>query len=317
MLRVLLHIQLPPLFHPATPQAQLIGPLGNAFLLAASAMALLVIVLTIWITRTYRHSKNPGEPLQVRSNRKLEVFMIGIPLLLVTGFFLWSMQTMRAILPPGQGMPPDVTITGHQWFWTADYHGTGVTTANEIHLPIHRKILIQLTSADVIHDWWVPALGPKMDMFPDRNTYLWMTIHDTGVYEGACNEFCGAQHAWMRIRVVAQSPNDFDAWLAGQASPASSPRDSLSVEGAALFTTYTCGSCHSIKGTSADGHTGPDLTHLASRQTLLAGRMSNDPANLSAWLSDPQKVKPGAYMPRFIFGKDTIQAIVAYLENLK
>lgn len=314
---MLLDIHLPPLFHPASPEAERIGPLGNAFLIAATAMILLVIVLTIWITLRYRHTRRPGEPRQAKGSRKMEILMTGVPLLMVTGFFFWSMHTMRGIMPDGKQRRPDVIITGHQWYWAAAYPGTAALTANEIHLPVHRRLLLQLNSADVIHDWWVPALGPKMDMVPGTNNYVWTTINDTGTYDGSCSEFCGAQHAWMRIRVVAQSEKDFTAWLSREAAAAHPPGDSLSAAGAVIFTSFTCGSCHRIKGTTADGETGPDLTHLAARQTLLAGRMNNDSANLFEWLDDPQKVKPGAHMPRFIFGKDTIRALVSYLDNLK
>lgn len=311
------NIRLPPMFHPATPGARLIGRLGNGFLLAATAMTLLVIVLTIWITRRYRQSRNPGEPLQSIGNRRLEIAMIGVPLLLVTGFFFWSMHTMNTILPEGQGHAPDVIITGHQWFWEAVYPGASVVTANEIHLPTGRRLLLQLNSADVIHDWWVPALGAKMDMIPGANNYLWFTISDTGVFEGACSEFCGREHAWMRIRVVAQTPQAFAAWLSAQSVPAQAPANPLAERGQALFLSATCASCHRISGTTADGRAGPDLTHLADRRTLLAGRMNNDSTSLSAWITDPQKIKPGARMPRFILPADSIKALVAYLAHLQ
>lgn len=224
---------------------------------------------------------------------------------------------MNAVLPDRGNHSPDIIITGHQWFWEAAYPGTTITTANEIHLPVGRRLLLQLDAADVIHDWWVPALGGKMDMIPGMNNYLWLTINQAGVYDGACSEFCGQQHAWMRIRVIAQSPADFALWLKQEASTAQTPQDTLASAGAVLFLESTCSSCHRVKGTAAAGMTGPDLTHFGSRQTMLTGMMANDSSNVTRWLSDPQQVKPGAHMPRFIFAKESIRALTAYLEQLK
>ena len=176
---------------------------------------------------------------------------------------------------------------------------------------------MQLNAADVIHDWWVPALGGKMDMIPGMDNYLWLTIDKPGIYEGACSEFCGQQHAWMRIRVIAQSPEDYQLWLRDEAAAAETPADTLARAGAVLFQEATCSSCHRVRGTGANGLQGPDLTHFASRQTMLAGMMPNNFANVENWLTDPQKVKPGAHMPRFIFTQDSIRALTAYLEQLK
>jgi len=181
LLSMLLGIRLPPLFHPASPEAERIGSIGNGFLIGATAMTVLVIVLTIGITRRYRLSNNPGEPSQAPGNRRLEIPMIGVPLLIVTVFFFWSMRTMNSVLPDREGHAADVVITGHQWYWEAAYPLAGVITANEIHLPAGKRLLLQLNSADVIHDWWVPALGGKMDMIPGRDNHLWITTRDTGV----------------------------------------------------------------------------------------------------------------------------------------
>jgi cytochrome c oxidase subunit 2 len=316
-IQFILNIQPSSIFDARSPQAERIRELTTGFIWAASAMLLLVIILTTWLSVKYRGRNNQQEPKQVTGNRKLEVLMVGIPLILVTGFFFWSELTMSAVLPPRGEQKPAVIITGHQWFWQADYPGTKVSTANEIHLPVGRKLLLQLNSADVIHDWWVPALGGKMDMIPGMDNYLWVTIRDTGVYDGACSEFCGQQHAWMRIRVVAQSPADYDNWLATQERPAGPPRDTLAKLGALFFLSATCGNCHQVKGTTAMGLAGPDLTHFGSRQTMLSGMMDNDSLNVERWLGDPQKVKPGAHMPRFIFAGDSIRALTAYLDQLK
>jgi cytochrome c oxidase subunit 2 len=305
------------IFDPATPQAEKILGLTYGFIIAALAILLLVISLTVYIVIKFRRKNSDGEPRQVSGNRKLEVSMIVGPLLLVAGFFLWSVRTVSAVMPERALQKPDVIITGHQWWWQADYPGTKVITANEIHLPVGRKILLQLDAADVIHDWWVPALGAKMDMIPGRRNYLWMTITRPGIYDGSCSEFCGQQHAWMRIKVFAQSQQDYQRWLTKHAEGPVVPTDTLALAGQALFVKASCSSCHRINGTAANGLQGPDLTHFASRSTMLSGMMGNTPANVNSWLTDPQKVKPGAHMPRFIFSKDSIRALTAYLSQLK
>ena len=305
------------IFEPASPQAEKILGLTYGFIIAALGILLLVVSLTVYIAIKFGKKGNNIEPRQVSGNRKLEIAMIAGPLLLVIGFFLWSVNVVSAVLPDKGLQKPDVIITGHQWWWQADYPGTKVTTANEIHLPVGKRLLLQLDAADVIHDWWVPELGGKMDMIPGRSNYLWVTITKRGVYDGACSEFCGQQHAWMRIKVVAQSPADYNAWLNAHALTSVIPSDTLAKAGEALFMNASCSTCHKISGTAANGQQGPDLTHFASRSTMLAGMMDNTPVNVDKWLTDPQKVKPGAHMPRFIFSKDSIQAITAYLSQLK
>ena len=242
--------------------------------------------------------------------------MIGIPTLLVGGFFYLTLTTMKAVLPPADGSKPEVVIRGHQFWWEARYSGGKAIVANEIHLPVGRKLLLYIEAADVIHDWWVPELGAKMDAIPGRTNHLWVTIQKPGVYEGACSEFCGAQHAWMRIRVVAQPEADYRQWVRERQQDAVTPVTASAVAGAAFFNRETCGTCHRIRGTAANGNVGPDLTHFASRQTMLAGMMPNTRENLRRWLQDPQAVKPGAKMPRFIYSKDSINVLVDYLTTL-
>ncbi|RYY22538.1 MAG: cytochrome c oxidase subunit II [Sphingobacteriaceae bacterium] len=305
------------IFDAASPQAYKIRSLTIGFIWASSAIMLLVVVLTIYIPIKYRAKNSTTEPEQITGNRRLEILMVGLPMVLVVVFFLWSLTTMSAVLPARNASKPDVVITGHQWWWEARYNQANVTAANEIHLPVGRKLLLELNSADVIHDWWVPALSGKMDMIPGINNYLWVTINKPGIYEGACSEFCGQQHAWMRIRVVAQLPGDYQHWLEANKVPEKQPVDSVIKAGQALFTNASCSDCHSINGTGAAGLQGPNLTHFASRKTMLAGMLDNTPENVYRWLTDPQKVKPGAHMPRFIFGQDSIRALTAYLSQLK
>lgn len=313
----LLQIKQQTIFDAASPQAENIRSLTYGFIIASSVLMLFVIALTVYIPIKYRAKKGEQkEPKQIQGNRKVEMVMVGVPLLLVIVFFFWSLNTMSAVLPARGNEQPDILLVGHQWWWEAKYPGKNVITANEIHLPVGRRILMKLNAADVIHDWWVPALGGKMDMIPGRDNYLYTTINKPGIYEGACSEFCGQQHAWMRIRVVAQTPAEFNKWLNERAELANKAQDSLGKKGEAIFMNASCGSCHRIAGTTANGAIGPDLTHFASRKTMLAGLMMNTPHNVDKWITDPQKVKPGAHMPRFIFGQDSIHAITAYLSKL-
>lgn len=307
----------PSIFNTASPQAERIGSIGNGFLIAASAILLLVIVLAVFIVIRFRERPGTQEPNQVSGNRKLEIAMVGVPTLLVIAFFFWSVNTMSAVMPGHGKEQPDIVVTGHQWWWQVNYRSKGVITANEIHLPVGRRVLLELRSADVIHDWWVPSLGAKMDMIPGSPNYLWLTAGRTGIFQGACSEFCGQQHAWMRIRVIAEPWNDYQAWLATQKQPPVRSTDSIANIGQALFMHASCSSCHRIAGTPAAGTEGPDLTHFNSRKTMLAGLMSTSPEHIKQWLEDPQKIKPGAHMPRFIFGPDSIKAITAYLTQLK
>jgi len=244
--------------------------------------------------------------------------MIGGPTLLLAFFFYQTVMTMNTVSPAvPKNSQPDVVITGHQWWWEVDYPSAHVVTANEVHLPVGKRLLMQMRSADVIHDWWVPELGNKIDLVPNMSNYLWLNIHKAGNYIGACSEFCGAQHAWMRINVIAQNESDFNKWLAANAKTPIAPTDSVAIHGSELFQSKTCASCHRIQGTAATFSVGPDLTHLASRQTLLTGLMENNENNLFKWVSHPQEVKPGAHMPDFNMDKDSVKAIVHYLEELK
>ncbi|HEY5368141.1 MAG TPA: cytochrome c oxidase subunit II [Hanamia sp.] len=305
--------------NPASQQADRINRLFNYFNVAAAGMLLLVIFLIVYICIKFRQKKgDTDEPVQTAHNNKLEAAMIGGPVLLLAFFFYQTLATMNAVSPSiPKNRQPDIVIIGHQWWWEVDYPGANVVAANEVHLPVGKQLLMEMRSADVIHDWWVPQLGNKMDLVPNDPNYLWLNINKPGKYIGACSEFCGAQHAWMRINVIAQSESDFNKWLAANATAAVQPSDELAMKGAELIQSKSCGSCHRIAGTAATSNVGPDLTHLASRQTLLTGLMENNETNLFKWISHPQQIKPGAHMPDFNMDKDSVNAIVHYLEELK
>jgi cytochrome c oxidase subunit 2 len=246
----------------------------------------------------------------------VEAFMIGIPFIMVAFFFYLTIKTMKETEPVHHNEQPTVSIDGRQWWWQVSYPGTSVVTANEIHLPANKRVLLKLTASDVIHDWWIPSFGPKMDMIPGLVNYLWLKIDKPGNYEGACSEFCGQQHAKMRIRVIAQTEEDYHKWLVENAKVASAVMDSTMIKGAAIFQNK-CAGCHQIRGTMANANVGPDLTHLASRETILSGTLPNNHQNLYAFIANPNKIKPGVNMPRFLLEKDSLKVLVNYLNSLK
>jgi cytochrome c oxidase subunit 2 len=305
--------------NPASVEAEKINRLFNYFNIAAAGMLLLVGFLIVYICIKFARKKTDNdEPRQTSGNKKLEAIMIGGPTLLLAFFFYQTVTTINAVAPTvDKGRQPDVIITGHQWWWEVQYPSSKVITANEIHLPVGKPLLMEMRAADVIHDWWVPELGNKIDVVPGKINYLTLNIKRAGHYIGACSEFCGAQHAWMRIHVIAQSPADFQKWILENEKSAVQPDDTLAMEGSQLFQQKTCATCHRIQGTPAAGIEGPDLTHLASRKQLLTGLMDNNETDLMKWVGNPQEVKPGAHMPDFKFQKDSLRAIVHYLAQLK
>jgi cytochrome c oxidase subunit 2 len=212
-----------------------------------------------------------------------------------------------------------IQITGNQWWWDIQYTNAVpsliVTTANEIHIPVGRPVQFDLRSNDVIHSFWVPSLQGKIDLVPGRLNELWLQADKPGVYRGQCAEFCGLQHARMALVVVAEAPDDFERWLAGNRAPAPAPDTPQQQRGRAVVE-QTCAMCHTVTGTHAGGRTAPDLTHLASRSTIAAG-MPNTRGHLAGWIADPQQIKPGSRMPPQGLSGNDLQAVLSYLETLK
>ncbi len=210
-----------------------------------------------------------------------------------------------------------IQIVGHQWFWEVRYGDSQAVTANEVHIPTGTRIDVVATTADVIHSLWVPQLNRKIDTIPgQRNRVLWYADR-AGSYRGQCAEFCGMQHAHMSMKVIAQPPQQFEDWLRHQAQPAAAPTGAQAQQGKQVFLANACAACHTIRGTSARGRIGPDLTHVASRSTLAALTIPNTPAELQRWIRDPQSIKPGAKMPGLHLSDDDFRALSAYLEELR
>ena len=232
-----------------------------------------------------------------------------------------SVATDRALATLPLENAVHIEMVGHQWWWQVNYDDPDpsriFSTANEMHIPVGRPVLITLKADDVIHSFWVPNLHGKKDLIPGRTNTLQLRADKPGTYRGQCAEFCGLQHAFMAFTVVAEDDAKFQRWADAQRKPAAEPTDAKAKRGHDLFMSGTCMMCHQIQGTTANARKAPDLTHIASRPTLAAGTVPNDPSSMAAWIRDPQKLKPGAQMPAHHVPDDELDALVAYLETLK
>jgi cytochrome c oxidase subunit 2 len=300
---------------PGTEQASDI--LISFYIVLGVGAFIFAVVAGLVVYVSFRFRRREGqEPKQFSENVRLEVIWISIPLLIVTGLFVVAVWTMSLVNPPALGIKADLTVTAHQWWWELRYPQPGATAANEIHLPVGRRLLLRFESGDVIHSFWVPSLGQKIDMIPGHPNHLWLTLEQPGVYLGACNSFCGMGHGMMRIRAIAEAPGDFNVWLGSQQQSAKLPSTAAAKTGVGIFVQKNCVNCHSIRGLVTTGHVAPDLTHVASRETLAAGTLPNTPENLSRWLKDPQAVKD-CNMPDIGLSDEQVGYLVAYLGGLK
>ncbi|MDE1171447.1 MAG: cytochrome c oxidase subunit II [Verrucomicrobium sp.] len=389
-------------FSNASPQAKEITTLFINVLLVCSVI---FVIVTVWVGYSiwkFRHKEGEdGEPDQHQINKNYEITWTIIPALICVLLGYW---TVKSMFGPNGGEPrhkvePDIVITGAQWWWDVRYPKLGVVTANEIHVPTGRPLVVDLESNDVIHTFWVPELGRKEQMIPGHHSLLSVESTFIGQYLGACAQYCGNQHAWMRLLLVSESPADFDAWVAKQKSrgplppplvsraeagpapviapnsgeqtpqhPAGSgaerplgqpiplaaklgggtkgatpvintlmPSDKVAklsdaaspaptsdaiaakgdvARGLQVYKEQTCGTCHAVEGVS-DAPYAPNLSHLASRQTLGAGVLKNTHEDLYKWMANPQAFKPGCNMPNFHLTPEQTSDLVAYLETLK
>ncbi len=307
-----------PWLTPHSPQVQAIATLFTQFLVVAAVVFLSVCGLITYCVVRYRARQSGEEPPQHAGSRGLEVTWTVIPLLIVLVLFVLTLRTMAFVdAPQNPARDPDLVITGHQWWWEARYPGAPVTpaiTANEIHIPVGRRLLARIESADVIHDFWAPQLARKIDAIPGRPSYIWLQADAPGTYEGTCSEFCGMQHAGMHFRVIAEPEPAFMAWLEHQAAPPSPPTG-LAAEGASLFIERKCGDCHAVSPADTRSLIGPPLTHVAGRK-LLSGDRPLTAQNLALWITSPQAIKPGNRMPDQQLPAAEVQALTAYMEVL-
>jgi cytochrome c oxidase subunit 2 len=247
---------------------------------------------------------------------------VAFPIVVLTALLTWGFTIVRDLRAEATAPAIHLEISGEQWWWRVRYlDATGkllFSTANEIHLPAGRIAKLSLVSPDVIHSFWVPALAGKLDMIPGRTNTLTLRAETPGIYRGQCAEYCGGQHAMMALMAVVHSAEDFDLWLQRESGPAREPLTTEEKLGRDLFDTNGCGACHTVRGTSAAGLVGPDLTHVGSRHTLGAGSFPNNIGTLAGWVSSAQHLKPGNKMPSFdrLTGVE-LRTIAAYLQALE
>lgn len=310
-------------FHPAAQPAASIRDLFLLVLAIAGVILVLVEGLILYcLFRFRRRQGERSEPPQIYGSQPIEVAWTVAPLLTVFVLFLVVVRSVAAVRedPPAEGGLRVIAI-GHQWWWEYVYPDLGIRTANELYIPTHdasgkpQIVSLELQSADVIHSFWLPRLAGKTDMVPGRRNRLWFDAPERGSYHGQCAEYCGTQHANMKLLVVSETPEEFRLWQEHERLPA--VHDEAVDAGRHRFLELACVNCHTIRGTTAVGTVGPDLTHLMSRRTLAAGACANDHEHLLTWIADPDAIKPGSHMPNMHLSKQDVDVIVAFLLTLE
>lgn len=310
-----------------------------------------------------RFRSRPGdtaEPPQIFGSTQIELAWTIIPVLLITMLFLGTARVIFAVEDaPKPKAALEVVAIGHQFWWEFRYPHYNVVTANELHVPVssaqsYRPTFLKLTSADVMHSFWVPRLAGKTDLLPNRVNEMWFDPQVVGLYLGQCAQFCGPEHGKMLLRVYVDTPAAFDAWIRAQQTThadAKGANAALSVPnpnpvagfpvntpptlggtngdlannsqaitapaGQQVFEHQACINCHTVAGTVANGRYGPDLTHLMSRDTIAAGIAKNDHDHLLRWITDPNDLKPASLMPAMHLTDRQNEQITAYLLTLR
>ncbi len=308
---------------PQSHQARDIASLFWWMMVGAWIGLALVVGLLLWSWKRRRrrgfgsdNGPNPGE-------RQAWYVVIGagivFPIAVLAALFVISdiflIRTTEA--PASAATRLTVLVIGHQWWWEVRYPGTTAVSANEIHIPVRTPVRLEVRTADVIHSLWVPRLNRKIDTIPGTTNAIELYADKVGRYRGQCAEFCGLQHAHMGLYVFADPPAVFRRWLAAQGRPAPPPLTPLARQGEQVFMAGACSDCHRIRGTAADGTTGPDLTHVAGRTTLAALTIPNTAAELADWIRNPQRIKPGNQMPDVELTDEQARELVAYLRGLE
>jgi cytochrome c oxidase subunit 2 len=311
------------IFAPASTPAAAIYGLSTLVIGVTAVIFVCVCALLAYAVVTFRKRPDDdgSEPAQVYGSNQVELAWTVIPTLIVVVLFLASARVITFV--QNANRPPDsiqVVAVGHQFWWEYRYPALGVVTANELHVPVSDPARptpssITLLSADTDHSFWVPRLGGKTDLIPNRVNSTWIDPYETGLYLGQCAQYCGTQHAKMLLRVYVDSRDDFDRWVRQQREPAR--EQSPVTEGQRVFQSTACINCHAVSGTVATGRFGPDLTHLMSRDTIGAGIVPNTAENLRAWIQNPQSVKPGSRMPSMQLTDPELDAVAAYLVTLR
>lgn len=299
------------MLEPAGPGSRRIA--GLWWLMFWISLVVFVVVVALLVVALLRRTKTAAvDKTEVRWGEPFIVVAgVIIPAVVLSSVYVISLSEMNELAARGDDAAIEIDVVAHNWWWEAVYENEAVT-ANEIHIPVGEPVRLKLSTDDVIHSFWVPELQVKIDMIPGRTNRMWVEADEPGRYRGQCAEFCGLQHANMIFYVVAEPHADFDEWLANEAAPA--------IEGESfgqqVFLNSSCVGCHAIRGTEARAPVGPDLTHLAARETIAAGVLPNTRSNLALWITDPQGVKPGVTMPPTEFTAGELEALLDYLSGL-
>jgi cytochrome c oxidase subunit 2 len=294
--------------------------------LCAAVFTAIMVAYTVALWRAPRSTeRTPADTSAARRLQPVQVAAVSAALAAsAVGLFvliIGSVMTDRALaqLPLEDGLV--IHVTAHQWWWEAMYDDHEPSrifyTANELHVPVGRPVAVRLRSSDVIHSFWVPNLHGKRDLIPGRELLITFRADKAGIYRGQCAEFCGHQHAKMAFLVIAEEAEHYERWAESQRQSAPPPRLEDEQRGQAVFMASPCVMCHTIQGTAAQGKSGPDLTHIASRRTLGAATLPNTRGNLAGWILDPHAIKPGVNMPSVALAAEDHRALLAYLESLK
>lgn len=296
---------------PASVNALIVDELTTVLVIGSAAIFALVMALAI-------HAAARRAP-EVSTRRWVIGGGLVFPVVVLTALLAYALVVGNALSVEASADALAIRVTGKRWWWEVRYPNAGAgsavaISANEIHIPVGRSVKLLLDTDDVIHSLWVPPLGGKVDMIPGRVNHLVLRAERAGVYRGQCAEYCGAQHAYMALYVIAHEPADFERWLEREAKPVET---SAAQRGHGLFSSAGCASCHSIRGTSADGRLGPDLTHVASRVSLAAGMLDNNRATMAGWIANSQALKPGNLMPPMKVSADELRALTDYMMSLQ
>jgi cytochrome c oxidase subunit 2 len=306
---------------PASSDARLISSLAVTVFAIAAVVFAVVEGMLIYSAIRFSRKKGGSLPKQVEGNARLEIAWTLAPAIVLAIVFVLSLRTLRTVayqpsLANTGKTAVHVRVVGHQWWWEFDYPDLHIVTADEMHVPVGAVVNVDVESADVIHSYWVPQLGGKIDAIPGHVNHTWFEATQAGAYHGQCAEFCGVEHANMRFQVVVETPEQFQAWVNGQQTPVPTLTGDAA-SGEQVFMNGPCIGCHTIDGTKAQGKVGPNLTHFASRGVFVGAVLDNTPQNVARWLADPQQVKPGALMPNLHLPQDQIDELVAFVESLK
>jgi cytochrome c oxidase subunit 2 len=310
--------------HPRGPLASRIGSLWNVYLIVLIAIYVVVIA---WMFFAVARSRRNRIAETSEEAERPHVIAVGVATVLTVltliGLLVASVATGSAVGTFGdkKSNPIEIQVNGHQWWWEVQYTDPepdkSFQTANEIHVPVGETVLLRLATRDVIHSLWIPNLFGKRDLIPGRVNKIYIAADRPGVFRAQCAEYCGMQHAHMAMVIVAESHEKYEQWKSHQQTGANDPMTPAQKHGRDVFLGMPCVNCHAITGIAAYSRIGPDLTHLASRRTLAAGELLNNPGSLGGWISNAPAIKPGTLMPPNSMDAKDLNDLLAYLENLK